>query len=444
MQQKLQTLFNKDNIKHTLLNMSFVLFLLSLLSKLIDQLFTDYGQQSWQISEFLINYQGGFVRRGLIGEILFFFAKRFNIDIEWTIKIISLVCFLAVSVFFVKAFLKKGYTLYILPLCFFLGSGIFTNWWIRKDYLFFCFFIPVFWIFNKDSISTFVKFLLINILTVFIILSHEVFAFFSLPVLFLLLISQFKRSGLVRSLIYSFVFLAPTIFVFLLTLRFKGSPEIAVAIWDSWAVFFNDKASLYFGNAINALSWSAKDTFACHIIHNFLYTDQGIFSLVVWIITFPAIYYIATNALFAFRKDESVFTLKDRTILSAVLIFQLICLLPIFTILSCDYGRIVFYWIGSSFGIFLLVPKEKIEQLFPVFFMSFVESINDFLNNILRPSKTTLVFLMMFIGISTWKFVIEWTYKSTMFYNVLFIISKPLILLKEFLFYLFNIIIECK
>lgn len=139
MKQKLQTLFDKDNRKQTLLNIIYCIFVFALLYKLVVQLFIKYGYESWQISEFLINYQGGFVRRGLTGEILLFLTKNFGIDIVWTIKLFCLLCFTAVCTFFVRAFLKKGYSLYILPLCLFLGSGITGYSWIRKDYLFFCF-----------------------------------------------------------------------------------------------------------------------------------------------------------------------------------------------------------------------------------------------------------------------------------------------------------------
>ena len=37
------------------------------------------------ISEYLINYQGGFVRRGLIGEILFIYSDYFNLNLRFQI-----------------------------------------------------------------------------------------------------------------------------------------------------------------------------------------------------------------------------------------------------------------------------------------------------------------------------------------------------------------------
>jgi hypothetical protein len=142
-------------------------------------LFSPYAYEGWLVSEFLINYQAGFVRRGLLGEILLFFAKNFNINVEWTVKIFCALCFIICCIFFVKLFMKKKYSLYILPLCFFLGGVVLSDHWIRKDYMFFCFFIPVLWFYSNQHLSLTIKLIAINILSVFIILSHEVFVFFA-------------------------------------------------------------------------------------------------------------------------------------------------------------------------------------------------------------------------------------------------------------------------
>lgn len=441
MKTRSSNIFKRNNAKQILLDSSYILFLLTLLRSFTKQLYTTYRYDSWNISEFLINYQGGFVRRGLTGEILFFIAKNFNVNIEWTIKIICFICLAMVSVFFIRAFLKKGYSLYILPLCFFLGSGIFSGCWIRKDYFFFCFFIPIIISYSKDHLSLLLKFIVINFLTVFIILSHEVFAFFSIPILILLLYNQYKDKGVFKSITLSLTFLLPSIFAFLTTLYFHGNDKIINAIWNSWASYLSDEPLQFnkyvndhgpSSNAVNALGWSLNDTVVYHIKLNFLAIQDGILSIWIWIITFPVVYYIVTNALMVFRKEEKVFTDRDKINLSSVLLFQLFCLLPVFFILSCDYIRIIFYWISSSFVIFLIIPKDNIAKLFPSVFIRITERINLLLSNLLRPTKTSLVFLMMFIGISQYTWVIDWAYRTTMLYNILWVVSKPIILLKEF------------
>jgi len=430
MEQKLNTFFDKKDIKKTLLNTAYVLFLLSLLILFIKQLFKSYSYESNLTSEFLINYQGGFVRRGLMGEILLFFAKNFDINIEWTIKIVCMLALVVVCFLFIKLFLKKGYSLYILPLCFFLGSGILSGFWIRKDYLFFCFFIPVLYLYNKNNLSVFAKMVFINILAIFIILSHEVFAFFALPILYLLLFNQYKAKGILRSSVFSFLCLLPSIFAFVLTILYHGDPQTAQSIWASWSGIL-DKETSRIGWSVSAIGWSSKSAIIMHLKINFLYKDQGILYFLMWFVTFPVVYYISTNALLTFRKNDTVFTNQHKTVLSSILIFQLLCLSPVFIALSCDYIRTFFYWIASSYAVFLIIPINQTEKLFPSFFVRFVESKNAGLLKILHPTKTALVFLMMFIGISGYWCIIEWAYKNTMIYNILLVLSDFFIIIRK-------------
>ena len=56
-------------------------------------LYQKYNNLSeWTISEWLINYQGGFTRRGLLGEIVFQFSKIFSTTLRETILIFQIAC----------------------------------------------------------------------------------------------------------------------------------------------------------------------------------------------------------------------------------------------------------------------------------------------------------------------------------------------------------------
>jgi len=46
--------------------------------------------------------------------------------------------------------------------------------------------------------------------------------------------------------------------------------------------------------------------------------------------------------------------------LSAILLFQIICMIPMFTVLSCDYCRTVLYVVASSIFMHYHLCKEKI------------------------------------------------------------------------------------
>ena len=429
MKQKIQTLFDKDNIKQTLLDTIFILSSLVLSCKVIinQLLLANYDYESFPISESLINYQGGFVRRGLFGEILFFFTKNFNINLEWTIKIFSLIFLVVVCIFFVKTFKKKGYALYILPLCFFL-QPLFMGFFTRRDSLMICILIAALWAFNNIKNSIW-KISAINLLMIFMLLIHEAFAFFSLPILFLLFISNYRSKGIFLSIVLSLVSLLPSISAFLLTLHYHGDMQTAQAMWDSWVAVANLNAAEldeFSHGGISAIGWNKEWAFRFHFNTNFLSEQFRIVSVFYWSIIIPIVYYIVTNALLVFRKNENIFTNKDKTTLSSVLVFQFVCLLPFFLILSCDIARIFFYWIASSFAVFLLIPKEKIEKSFPSFFIQVIERINNGLTNIIRPTKTTIVLFMLFIGIGPVGFSFEGIIQSSVAGNILRLFSEIL------------------
>ena len=50
--------------------------------------FKHSGGADSTISEWLINYQGGFTKRGIIGEVRFQIAKFFNCSISWLCVIV--------------------------------------------------------------------------------------------------------------------------------------------------------------------------------------------------------------------------------------------------------------------------------------------------------------------------------------------------------------------
>ena len=78
--------------KNYFLQFFFIFLTLFSLFKLLDN---SINRDAWQYGEWLINYQNGFIRRGLVGEIIFLFANIFNNNIQITFLIvISSICIL--------------------------------------------------------------------------------------------------------------------------------------------------------------------------------------------------------------------------------------------------------------------------------------------------------------------------------------------------------------
>ena len=64
------------------------------------------GGQAWKTGDWLINYEGGFVRRGLIGQIIFEFSTL-GLNILWTAFAIQIVVYLLVAYYTLAFFFEK-------------------------------------------------------------------------------------------------------------------------------------------------------------------------------------------------------------------------------------------------------------------------------------------------------------------------------------------------
>ena len=75
-------------------NFWFKIYLITLFTFAFFFLFEKYDNKvEWTISEWLINYQGGFTRRGLLGEIIFQFSKIFSVTVREMIFIFQVVTY---------------------------------------------------------------------------------------------------------------------------------------------------------------------------------------------------------------------------------------------------------------------------------------------------------------------------------------------------------------
>ena len=130
--------------------------------------YTEYS--AWQYVDWLINYQGGFVRRGLIGEFLFQIHNMINFDLD--ILIFSFVSFLylIVSFFLIKTikYLENSQlnTLIFLSPGFFLYPIMNSEVIGRKDILFLL--IIAFFVFFEKRLNNRNLFIVLILLVFFL------------------------------------------------------------------------------------------------------------------------------------------------------------------------------------------------------------------------------------------------------------------------------------
>ncbi|WP_143544378.1 hypothetical protein [Salinimicrobium sediminis] len=364
----------------------------------------------------MINYQGGFVRRGLLGEIILKLNSCCGLDPYSAIITLSLISFILLIGFFVIKLKKGGYTLFFLPFVIFLGNPIIHDFWVRKDILLVLIFILIIHLITRRTRPNLI---FVNLSLVVGILIHESIAFFGFPIIFLLLYSKKK------SFWTSVLFLFPSLLVFFLVLYYKGSFYISQKIWDSWkAISFPHESAekLNIPAAIDGLSWSLKQglLFSYHTLRNF---QDGIYAPIGWIVIIVVIYFILSNTdkLNIKLLGYQGYNVFSKTIISNLLLLQFISVVPLF-ILGWDYGRWIFLWVTSSFAVYLILSQRELNQLFPQVISNATRKINLLLTQVFK--GTSILLLCLLIGFPAHSWSLTSTINSSSFIIVLKFISR--------------------
>lgn len=351
-------------------------------------------------SEFLINFQGGFVRRGLLGEILYRIYLFIPFPIIITITVLSLIAFLFILSYFIYQFHKQKYCWWIIFSPLFLGM---TFYFIRKDYLLYAILIGGLYILRSasDSINKRIFAFLLLSLGLFL---HEAFIFFCFPIYALLLLSLKNH----RYTNYTLIVLP--IIIFLVLCKFKGSTDIAISITNSWNnVLPGSPLSYTANNSIGALGWESIDTFLFHLRTN---ASTGRFGIILIPLVILAAYYMFTNFFSLFNQHSDQNTNTSRLCISLLYSISILCLLPMFTVLSCDIGRVFQYSAVSTFAAFLILPNNMIIDIFPKWYKHYIERFNYNLNRFLPPSKGLLLVILFLFGMVPFGFSLQgcWNY----------------------------------
>ncbi|PKV76387.1 hypothetical protein [Pontibacter ramchanderi] len=423
--------------KTRLLTALYFLFVIILVYRLVEGIWNGYEKESWHITELLINYQGGFVRRGLLGEVLYRITPFIKLSPYYIIISICLISYLALIYFYISGFIKREYTLFLLPFVFFLGNPIINDFWVRKDIIEILFFILILYLATKKG-KRFVIFL--NIALIIGILIHESIAFFALPFLALLLYSKSnldKSRYIFRNILITFIQLLPAISTFLLVIYFKGTPSIANNIWESWRTinFPIQEASASTPAAIDGISWSLEKGLSYFFVtlKNF---EFQIYAPFAWVLIIISIYFIFIKINHFNFKVYRYIPKGNINIrhLSSVLFLQLTAVTPLF-ILGWDYGRWIFLWTSSTFAILLIIPENILSKTLPSQLVAVTTYINIQLDNYLSNSKAFLVLICLIIGVPSYSWsILEYVdtlppllvlqFISELFYNGVVLIKE--------------------
>lgn len=338
----------------------FILWLVVLAAIRIDSV----SYATFDISDWLINYSGGFVRRGLFGEFLYIFYNLCPLNIKYVILCICISSFLSFLYLFYKC--CKAQKMSILPLLVTICGALSPIYWYRRDFIillisYLIYSLYVRYLKSKEEVF-FIAFLAMSSLSILI---HEGGAFFTFPILFI--IQWFSEDN--KFISYKkFVrgckhFIIPFV-VMLLVSFYKGNELVAETIWKSWTSLFEhypDEANItsQIGDGVAFLYENTISATKFHLQLNF-HINDSLFMMIWYVCSFFILlfctYYLTERNFLI--KEGKIERIESQGIKAGnILLFQFLAMLPMLTIFSCDYGRTIMYCVTSSILLSYVLTK---------------------------------------------------------------------------------------
>jgi len=413
--------FCHDNTRRFYLFIS-ILLIVSLVERLYVALgirASSFNYNDWSYSEFMINFQGGFVRRGLLGEILYHLCRYTGLEPAAFILPVCISAYLFVVYFFLKKFRSRNYCWFLIlsPLfCGYVGDII------RKDYMLYCLLILIMLLLANGKMGN-AKISAVVIISSLGLFMHEAFVFWGLPIVALLLFNGNLKSK--QGISFSLVIIG----VFLFLSVYHGSMQHVSSIVVSWQELLGENAMhIEKNNSIGAIGWDTLAAIRGHIRLNF----SGMLGWVTFFIRplgFLITYYFVVNFLWVFRERNS-FNKDDRTNLSVLFLFSIVCMLPMFLFLSCDYARLYQYAVVSAFTAFLLFPRWRLSKLLPKKIYELVAVINNKIDQVIVPTKGIMILILLLFAVPPCYFDVYGAIKQSVyasFFNGVIMFAKSLI-----------------
>lgn len=311
--------------------------------------------------EWMFNYQSGFVRRGLFGEILYQIFMLHPYHVEQAILLLMIIFFIVFLCVTLKAFcVKKWYP--IMPFAI-LQTSLYGY---RRDFLmitiaYLMYYLIIKYIKENKNIYT----LLFSTCGIVSVLLYEPSFFFIIPLCGLLYwYGEKKTQNTKTKRLEMTKLLLPTTICMAFVCLYKGNEESAKEIWASWAPLFDyENVNPELPSAIKFMNIPIDEVFRRHLGTNYgigVGAKLGCNPLLILgtILMFIGFYYLLIKT----PKENR----EDSVLLGSLYIYQIICLFPMFTVLSCDFGRTMHYVIYSCYFVVYLTTKYDIQFHVPM------------------------------------------------------------------------------
>lgn len=365
------------------------LLILAFMARIMEFVFTFLLQapiSEWQFSEFFINYEGGFVRRGLIGQGLMSLARSglSGDAIINLIRVVSIGCYMAVFAFFIYKFHQRRWNWWIILAPVFMG---FVMCVIRKDFMQALMLIGILMLLRgSPHAGGRLSLWCVTALCVLELLIHEAFTFWGIPITVLLIaslqVSRWEKASAIAVIAATIIVIG----------CFKGNEQMAHVITDSWLPILPQLEYGYW-NSVGAIGWNPGWAAYFHCITNFFSPEIGWLRLPLQIAAFTCYAYMVCNFVYAFSPaGETRETYRKH--LTSVYILTSITMIPMFTVLSVDYSRLYQYLTITSFATVLVIPAACLDRALPGVLLRLTGRITLCIDRYFTPSKGIMVALL--------------------------------------------------
>lgn len=301
----------------------------------------------WTVGEWLINYAGGFVRRGAPGELIYRISVPSGIS-PWCLAVVmSFICWGGLAILLTK-FCSSRFRLAFIFSPFVLLAPLMGEYLVRKDCLNLFILCASLLISSRRSMgkaSFVLRVLAVNILGVLASLSHETYLFYFLPSHLVVMYGSAGADGILASRLFKkipqlLLLFCPVVVTTFFCVYHHGSPAVSHEIYQSWlnlSTMFPSSYPIHAQGAIDAIGWSTS--------YGFDYTNKPIlYQLANGFIWRPLALIITVWILGAIASSDFAIKENDLQFARCVrLIFTLIIfsMVPVFVI-GHDYGRWLF------------------------------------------------------------------------------------------------------
>lgn len=301
----------------------------------------------WSFTELLINYEGGFVRRGFIGNIIFQLdGDGILFDTLYFVVFINFVIFISLILLNLRTSSLNYFQKLLFHISIFAPFNItlFGNFYSRKEMFLINFYLLSLLIYktNRKNLFLYSSFLF----GVLALLIHEGVALFIVLPFYIFLL---KKKNIKQRTINLFNFSMFALFMILVL--YKGNTQIVSQIWSSLSsediVLINNLNP----NAITALGWGVLEALKTTYIVVF----SG--SIIYWSVFFVMTVY--TISIVLNERITEIYIILKNTIINYK---EFLIIVPLF-FLGFDYGRWIFTIFYLTFFTMIIFKENTINNL---------------------------------------------------------------------------------